>query len=91
MRTNYCFLFFENPDVAIDLYVSELLIVKAPQCSGDLVLSLVIEEHIVSVSVVIDLKLGPHWLFKPSQEPSHNNHIIDWLSIEFTHIIRPRL
>ena len=91
VRADYGLLLLEHPDISVNLDIRELLIVKAPQCCGHLVLTLVIEQHVVSVRVVVDFELSAHRLLQTPEQTAHDDHVIQRLTIEFTDIIRPRL
>lgn len=84
-------LFFEDPDVAVDLSVAELVVVEVPQRSWYLVLALVVEKYKEGASVVIDLKLSPHRLFYSSDEPARQYYVVYGLTFKLADIIRSRL
>jgi len=91
MSAHYGLLFFENPDIAVDLCVAELIVVEVPQSRWYLVLSLVVEQHEEGASVVIDLELRPHRLLHSSNQPASQNYVVDRFTFELANIVRSRL
>ena len=87
MGSNDRLLLSENPDVAIDFGVTELVVVEIPQSRGHLILSLVVEKDMECSRIVIDLKLGAHWLLDSSKEAAHKDDVIDRISIELADVI----
>ena len=60
---NDSFLFFEDTDSSIDLDVTELLVVEVSEGGRHLVLAFMVKEDVESTRIIVDFKLGAHWLF----------------------------
>jgi hypothetical protein len=85
-------LFLEDPNVSVDLSVDELLVLELLKSSGDLILALVIEHHVIATGRIIDLKLGTHRFLYPTQQPPSNYHISNRVpALELANIVRPGL
>jgi hypothetical protein len=84
-------LILENSDVSVNLNIGKLLVVEVSEGGGYLIFTLVIEEDVISMCVIINLELGPHGLLKAPQKPTDHNHIVHRLPIELADVIRPGL
>ena len=89
--TNDSLLFFEHSNIPVDLSISELLIVKVSESSRHLILTLVVEKHMEGAGIVVNLELRPHWFFNALEQSANYDDVIDWVSVEFAHIVWSRL
>lgn len=91
VRSNDSFLVLEHSYVSVDLYIGELLIVEVSEGSWHLVLTFVIEEDVIGMCIIINFELGSHWLLKSPKKSTNYDHIIHWLPIKLTDVVRPGL
>lgn len=87
VSTHDGFLLLEDSDIAIDLDICKLLVLKVPQGSWNLVLSLMVEENVECARVIVDLKLSPHGLLYSSQNPAAEDDVVDGVTVILAHII----
>ena len=86
----YSLFFFKYSNITVNFSIAKLVILEIPQGLGNLILTFVIEKNKKSSCVVIDLKLSAHGLFYSPDKSAGQDNIVDWVTIELTHIIRSR-
>lgn len=91
MRPYNRFFFFKYANVAVHFSVTKLVILEVPQCCWNLVFPFVVKQDEESSRVVIDLKLGTHWLLDTAYEPTCQDDIVYGVTFEFADIIWTRL
>ena len=91
VRAHDRLLLLKDTDVTVDLSIAELLVIEVAQGRGHLILALMVEQDVERTSIVIDLKLGAHWLLNTAQEATNQDNVVNRVAVKLADIIGPRL
>lgn len=91
VRADNCFLFFEDPNVPVNLGVAELFVLEVPKRGWNLVFAFVVEEDEEGAGVVVDFELRAHRLFHSADESAGEDNVIDRVPFEFADVVGPGL
>ena len=83
VRANDSLFFLEDSDIAVHFHIRELLVLEVLQRGRNLVLALVVEQHIESSRVVVYFELRTHRLLDPSQDAADQNDVVDRVTVVF--------
>lgn len=80
-------LLLEDSDAPVHLHVAELLILKVFECSGNLILFPMVENHAKHACVVIDVKGRSGGLVVLADDSTANDDLVHWCAINLENVV----